>query len=194
MDLFRRIGPGETVPPPPGWVLEWTTQSLSGLCGGLAWGGYRGLLLARETGISATPKKTATNYFVKGALWGGSRVGLFAATFSAVTLASEHYRSKRDAYNYAGAGAFSATLFTNGAGLTVCVPAALAASVCGGALGYLQIGLENRVGGKLFETQPLPVEAPSVALEDIEALVSGMEQELSEASKLISKSTPEKEK
>lgn len=184
-DWFRTLEPGEKSPPPPGWLLEFSTQATSGICGGLAWGGWRGLLIAREEGVSKTPKQKAANYFVRGAIWGGARVGLFAATFSALALAAEAIRRKRDFVNYGGAGAFSAALFTHRAGLALTLPFTFGGAAGGAALGALQIELERLGGGKIFETKPEEPEVPTVKHEDIAAVVSSIEHDLATTASAI---------
>ncbi len=181
---LRTLEPGEKPPPAPGWILEFSTQSCSGICGGLAWGGWRGLLLAREEGVSKAPKQKATNYFVRGALWGGARVGVFAATFSALALTAEALRKKRDAANYGGAGAFCAALFSHRAGLALAFPFTVGGAVAGAALGGLQVELERLTGGKIFETKPEEPELPSVNAEDVAAVVTSIERKLAATSAL----------
>lgn len=182
--LFRSLDPGEKAPPPPGWLIEWTTQAVGGICGGLAWGGYRGLLQARAAGVSKTPKETASKYFVRGALWGGSRVGVFAALFSGIALAAEHARESRDAVNYAGAAAATVAIYARGASARMIPVIVTGAAAAGGALGAMQTELERRVGGKLFNTADVEEVPPSVAESDVLAVVSSMEDHIALAASI----------
>eukprot|EP00171_Calliarthron_tuberculosum_P007613 IDg7613t1 len=183
--LLRSLEPGEKAPPPPGWIIEWSAQSMGGICGGLAWGGYQGLLQARAAGVSKTPKDTASKYFVRGALWGGSRVGVFAALFSGIALAAEQVRSKRDAANYAGAAASTAAMYARRAIAASAPVIVVVAAAAGGVLGAVQIELERRVGGKLFDAANVEPQLPSVAESDVRAVVSAMEEQLAAGASLV---------
>ncbi len=184
-EYLRRLEPGEKPPPPPSWIAEFTTQSMSGLCGGLAWGGYRGLVQARSTGITDRPKERAAAFFVRGALAGGARVGGFVMLFSALALAAEHIRGARDAANYAASASTTAAAFAARAGFATAIRPVVAAGIGGGILGSMQIQLERLAGGKLFDVvslKHLEEDREPVPVADV---VSTMEEQFIEHAELL---------
>lgn len=181
MTLLRVLEPGEKAPAVPGWLSEWALQSMGGICGGMGWGGWQGLLEARKLGVSRTAKETATKYFVKGALWGGSRVGKFATLFSGIALIGEHVRECRDFYNYALAAGTCASVF----GGVRRVPLVGGAVVAGAGLGAVLVGLEDLTDGKLFtEAVGAVEETYAVSVDDVAKVVRGLEEDLQETNEL----------
>ena len=114
MDVaFKRVGPGEEVPPPPKELAEWAGNTAGGTLGGMVYGAVRGyrahdpqyaevaaIVAKRHRWMRATSEATL----------GGLRLGSFVAVFSAVQLASASHRADgaRDMWDTVAAGAVTA--------------------------------------------------------------------------------------
>lgn len=173
---YNRVDPNEPSPPPPAWLAEFAAQSAGGICGGLAVGGYQGLVTARSMGVSKTPREAASQAFVRGALAGGARIGGFVTLFAALAQVFEHTRGARDGINYAAAAAVTGAAFASPAGAVASGRAGVLAGGAGSLAGMGLTMLEGQVGGKLFDVvqrereaeetrEPVPVAEVVAAME-----------------------------
>lgn len=141
-DAFKSVNPGEQPPPAPLSLHIWTSQTVYGILGGMLFGGYRGLIQARDPSVpsptpAVSPNHRAVAFFVRESILTGTRVGLFAATFSATALAAEGLTGHTGAVSYATAGAVTCGLFAGAVGGGVVVPAAAAfGGLVGGVAGF----------------------------------------------------------
>lgn len=150
-DAFKRVNPGEQPPPPPPALRTWTTQTTYGLLGGMLFGGYNGLMQARDPSYSS-PIPTASSrhrmaaFFVRESILTGARVGLFTATFSAAALAVEGLTGQMGTVSYGTAGAITCGLFAGSVGRGVVVPASAAfGGVLGGMAGFAKQTLSGMI-------------------------------------------------
>lgn len=142
-DAFKSVSPGEQPPPVPPSLRLWTSQTTYGILGGMLFGGYRGLVQARDPSHpsptpTASSRHRATAFFVRESILTGARVGLFTATFSATALVAEGLTGHTGAVSYATAGAVTCGLFAGAVGGGTVVPAAAAfGGLVGSAAGFV---------------------------------------------------------
>lgn len=114
MDVaFKRVGPGEEVPPPPKELAEWAGNTAGGTLGGMVYGAVRGYRAhdPRYAEVAAiVAKRHRWMRATSEATLGGLRLGSFVAVFSAVQLASASHRADgaRDMWDTVAAGAVTA--------------------------------------------------------------------------------------
>lgn len=135
MDVaFKRVGPGEDVPPPPKELAEWAGNTAGGTLGGMVLGAVRGYRASDPTYKDVAAIVQKRNRWMRAtteATYGGLRLGSFVAVFSAVQLASASHRNEgvRDMWDTVVAG-------TTTAGLTgLALPGGLRVRLKGLALG-----------------------------------------------------------
>jgi len=114
MDVaFRRVKPGEEIPPRPKELDAWAADTATGTMAGMVYGVMR----ARAAEARAFDPELADivrrrNLWMRSvheATMGGVRFGSFVAVFSAVQLGSQSYRGDiRDMWNTVAAGAITA--------------------------------------------------------------------------------------
>jgi hypothetical protein len=159
MDVaFKRVGPGEEVPPPPKELAEWAGNTAGGTLGGMVYGAVRGYRAAdpKYADVAAiVAKRHRWMRATSEATYGGLRLGSFVALFSAVQLASASHRGggTRDMWDTVVAG----TITAGATGLAL--PGGIAVRLKGLGLGIL-------VGGGLcvplgFVTQELDRMVPN---------------------------------
>jgi hypothetical protein len=114
MDVaFRRVKPGEEVPPRPRELDDWAANTATGTMAGMVYGVIR----ARAAEARAFDPELADivrrrNLWMRSvheATMGGVRFGSFVAVFSAVQLGAQSYRGDvRDMWNTVAAGTITA--------------------------------------------------------------------------------------
>ncbi|PXF50166.1 hypothetical protein BWQ96_00326 [Gracilariopsis chorda] len=169
-DAFRRVEPGETPPEAPESLRIWCSQTTYGLLGGMLFGGYRGLLQARNKSI---PSPVPTNsiqhrtavFFVRESILTGSRIGVFVSVFSATALAignSGFTAGVDHPTNYAAAGALTCGLFAAAVGgWAPAAPAAVFGAGTAGAAAMANQSLQHAVASSLVS-----IDVPQVRDED----------------------------
>ena len=182
--LFRRIEPGEELPPTPPALLEWGTQTAYAVTFGTLVGAYRGLLVARDPGVPNPPgvftRKQRASYFVAlRSLAMGLKLGLFAATFSVINIYLRGDRQRDDAVNPAASGGLVSGLFTllRFGPCSYVLPVSIFGAAAGGSLGYAQQRLkevvETQSSGSQTEIKSpqesmSPERAAQMVIEDLE--------------------------
>ena len=96
MDVaFKRVNPGDDVPPPPKELKEWAANTAGGTAGGMAYGaarGYGAVDPAHAHLAAIVAKRHRWMRAAHEATMGGLRLGSFVAVFSAVQLGSASHR------------------------------------------------------------------------------------------------------
>ena len=113
MDVaFKRVNPGDDVPPPPKELKEWAANTAGGTAGGMAYGaarGYGAVDPAHAHLAAIVAKRHRWMRAAHEATMGGLRLGSFVAVFSAVQLGSASHRGagKKDMWDTVAAGAIT---------------------------------------------------------------------------------------
>ena len=137
MDVaFKRVNPGDDVPPPPKELKEWAANTAGGTAGGMAYGaarGYGAVDPAHAHLAAIVAKRHRWMRAAHEATMGGLRLGSFVAVFSAVQLGSASHRGagKKDMWDTVAAGAI-----TSGA-TGLALPGGLITRLQGAALGVV---------------------------------------------------------
>jgi len=139
MDVaFRRVRPGDEVPPPPPELTEWAGHTAGGTAGGMAYGAMRGYRAAARDPAHArvAPIVAKRHRWMRAAhegTMGGVRLGSFVAMFSAVQLASASRRGggERDMWDTVAAGTITA------AATGLAIPGGIGTRLRGAALGVV---------------------------------------------------------
>lgn len=139
-DALTTVEPGSKPPEAPESLRLWSAQTLYGTLGGTLFGGYQGLVLARNARIpspvpSVSRRHRAAAFFVRESIFGGARIGAFTSLFSGLALGAAAARGEEGPANYAAAGAGACAMFGAAVGGWGAVPAAAAfGGVCAGVL------------------------------------------------------------
>lgn len=164
-DYFKPLPPNEKPPPPPRQLRLWSSQMSTGLVLGMIYGGYQGLVEARQPiGVLDAPagapsqftnrRHRASAYFVRGSILHGARIGSFVALLSATSLAVDSYLRAEDAEEdsptdpralAAGAGTTCALYGGAVAGGLASLRAGAFGSIAGGTVGWVQQKLADAV-------------------------------------------------
>ena len=180
-DAFSRVPEGESAGQAPRNLRVWTSQTLNGFLGGLLFGGYRGLVLARdERNSSPVPVRTryerAAVFFVQEGVFTGARVGLFVSAVSAFALLAQSMRGTDDPLNLATAGALVTGAFgAANAGKMAFAPAAGFGALAAGLLGSVEYGLRSFTGTDPFAAVGRQVEEEGERL-SVQKVVDQLEQ------------------
>jgi hypothetical protein len=94
MDVaFKRVEPGQDVPPPPKELTEWAGNTAAGTLGGMLYGAVRARYTDPNSYVDVPDIVAKRHRFMRGATeatMGGLRLGSFVAVFSAVGLYTLH--------------------------------------------------------------------------------------------------------
>lgn len=183
---LERVEPGQVPPDAPESLRIWTSQTLYGLLGGTLFGGYRGLIQARNPSVPSPIRTTSVRhrlavFFVRESILTGARIGVFASLFSAVALAAEAYYGAAHPATFATAGALTCGLFGGATAGRVVVPAAAGfGAVTAGAAGYAHAGLQDALDRAAQEEQQgsLDIIDEKQEQSSVEAVVQQLEQSL----------------
>ena len=169
MDVaFKRVEPGDDVPPPPKELTEWAGNTAAGTFGGMCYGAFRARY-TDPTSYADVPEIVAKRHrFMRAATeatMGGLRLGSFVAVFSAVQLGTESYRGGvRDMWNTVAAG----TITAGATGLAL--PGGLAIRLQGLGLGLVVgAGMCIPLGYAMQEVDKLNAEVATEAAAAAEA-------------------------
>lgn len=180
-EALQRVEPGQVPASAPLSLRTWTSQTFYGLCGGMLFGGYRGLQQARNPSIpSPTPAASAQHrmaaFFVRESILTGARVGVFVSIFSAAALTAEGVLGSSRPASYAAAGALTCGLFGGATAGWVAVPAAAAfGAFTSGAAGAAHVALEDATKREID-----CVEKPELAHSTEESPVTAVIHEIEE--------------
>lgn len=196
MDVaFKRVQPGDEVPPPPKELAEWAGNTAAGTLGGMCFGALRASY-TDPTSYADVPEIVAKRHrfmrAVTESTMGGLRLGSFVAMFSAVQLGTESYRGVRDMWNTVAAGTITAgaTGLALPGGLSIRLQGlrlglAVGAGLCV-PLGYVMQELEAKravaAAEEGIDADEVATPAPAVAPRDLTAdVISSVERELRES-------------
>lgn len=166
---FRPLKPGEELPPPPRELVLWTRQTTCALMGGMMIGLATGWQKARDpktppaVGAPGTPANLYRRLSVilsREALSIGGGCGLFAATFSALSLASQSLRQADDPLNSVVAGGITGGTFALRLKISP-LWGAVFGSISGGTLGGLVWAMDHYLMPELAEESVVPATDPS---------------------------------
>ena len=190
-DLFRRLEPGESMPPPSAELSEWSHMLAYGLTFGMLFGLHRGWKMTQDPKAPTPPEikhayQRASYFLSKNSLLWGTRFGLFVSLFSAVDIWSRHFEIGEWFEKGLGGGTVSGLFATLRFGLGRW--AGLGSMVGGGvgsALGFVQQNLKDVIGdqseitfgssGQIHET-----DSEEETKTDVTAVIEALEQNMLE--------------